>query len=351
MSYLKNKVRLLKRKPQPAQRTKEWYEARNTRITASEAAACLYRTEAVCQPYVEEFGLSAPQFKYEATKCASHYDTKEDYIIKKCASFYGENTFKDSVYTLWGKKYEEIATRLYRKLYSTDVIEFGLLPHSRLCWLGASPDGITPNGVMLEIKCPYSRKIDTNVPPLHYWIQCQIQLEVTGLDMCHFLECEIKEIDSEEEWLATQCNEKQDKGILLQVPTGTLELQYIYPPDNLHKDCDYIDWKNTQVTRYPSPIIPKYYIIMKFNVINIRRRKDWFANVRDDIKKTWKLLMQLQCNYEDFISYKTSIHNIKSKQYLDMFNTTTCMIDDNDSDFAMENNSDISLQCQINSSE
>ena len=170
----RKRVKLLQKRPQPEQRTPEWYTARHKRITASEAASCLFKSKNTCEAYVQEFNLT--DFKYKDTEQLNHYETREDYIIKKCDSFYGKNVFKDTIYTLWGKKYEEVANTLYCQLNNTTVIEFGLVSHSRLKWLAASPDGITPDGVMLEIKCPKSRKIDESRVPVHYWIQTQIQM-------------------------------------------------------------------------------------------------------------------------------------------------------------------------------
>jgi hypothetical protein len=52
------------------------------------------------------------------------------------------------------------------------------LLHPTVAHLGASPDGITPYGVMVEIKCPYSKTLKDI--PEEYWAQMQGQLEVTG---------------------------------------------------------------------------------------------------------------------------------------------------------------------------
>ena len=159
LKRLQSKVKnLIKKNSQaPTQRSPEWYIARCIAINASEANSCLTHTEEICRDYITQFNL--PDFKLDG-KCCSHFDTKEDFIVNKGRSFFGENVFKDSIFTLWGKKYEEIATRLYRQVYNVEVLEFGSLPHPKLNWLRCSPDGITPNGTLLEIKCPFKRKIN-----------------------------------------------------------------------------------------------------------------------------------------------------------------------------------------------
>jgi putative phage-type endonuclease len=339
---LRKKVKLLQKKPQPEQRSPEWFAARNTRITASEAASCLFKSKSVCDAYVKEFNLT--NFKYKDTEGINPYESREDYIIKKCLSFNGVNVFKDSVFTLWGKKYEEIANRLYCKLNNTQVIEFGLISHPRLKWLAASPDGITPDGIMLEIKCPKARKIDNNQPPLYYFIQTQIQMEVVDLDFCDFFECEISEL-TEQEFINQQLQGPQDKGILLQIieEQNTEKKQdpkFLYPPIELNTTEDYINWKNENMNKFPNMYEPTYYFITKYNNIRIKRSKEWFNNVKEDLKKTWQLITNLQNNKDDFEKYKQSIYELKNKDFLQKYNNTECLINhDHNSTFVFINES------------
>lgn len=349
---LRKRVKGLQKKPQPEQRTEAWFLQRQTKVTASEAASCLYKSTKVCENYVKEFNIT--NFKYNERECVNPYENREDYIIKKCSAFYGQNVFRDTPHTLWGKKYEEIATRLYRYLKQTKVIEFGLLNHSRLKWLAASPDGITEDGVMLEIKCPKSRKIDPRAPPFYYYVQMQIQMECTNLEECDFLECEIKEFETEEEWKSFILEENQYRGIVLGVPDN-----FIYPPDHLQTDDDYIEWKNTY-----SNIPISYYVIHKYNIIRVKRDREWFQNVRGDIKEVWEIIQKLQNNKDDFQKYKESIHAIKSKSFIELYNKTECLIhEDTEGTFTLgeiddkedeDNNmdcEDMEVECLIDSTE
>ncbi|KAF5827380.1 hypothetical protein DUNSADRAFT_761, partial [Dunaliella salina] len=59
----------------------------------------------------------------------------------------------------WGCMFEPIATDIYMKRQMTYVHEFGILQHPYLSYFGASPDGISSEGIMLEIKRPHKRKI------------------------------------------------------------------------------------------------------------------------------------------------------------------------------------------------
>jgi hypothetical protein len=340
----RRKVKLLQKKPQPEQRTPEWYESRYKRITASEAASCLFKSKKSCQAYVEEFKLI--NFKYKDTEPLNHYETREDYIIKKCRGFYGENLFKDTIYTLWGKKYEEVANILYCQLNNTNVIEFGLVPHSRLKWLAASPDGITPDGIMIEIKCPKSRKIDETQVPIHYWIQTQIQMEVVNLDFCDFFECEIEELDSEEEFIKQEIGEKQSKGILLEISNSGPDPKFIYSPIHVKTTREYIDWKNSQM-ELRDDLIPTFYFIKKYNNQRVNRSKEWFNNVKEELKKSWDLIMFLQESDENFTKYKESIHNIKSKKFYELYDKTQCEIEDDSSTFILEQSNEDKDICKI----
>lgn len=353
LKRLQRRVKLLQKKPQPPQRSEEWYKARNTRITASEAACCLTLSEELCKTYVDDFNVQ--NFKYKPDHCMSHYDNKIDYIINKCRTFYGENLFRDSIYTLHGKKYEEIATRLYRRKYHTDVFEFGLLPHSRLNWLAASPDGITPNGVMLEIKCPYSRKIEEGVPPIWYWAQMQVQLEVADLDECDFLECEIKELDNESSFISRVIEGNQDKGILLNKTDepDNSETKYIYPPDNLESSEDYINWANSTIKTYSDnnvSIVPIYYFINKWFIVNVKRRKEWFLKAKPYLKETIDQVRKYQADEQLFLDYKESIFKIRNKEYLERYNSTVCLIEpdyDHEDEFVIHNNNDDDMDMDI----
>ena len=326
---LRKKVKYLQTKKVPAQRSPEWFDLRNTRITASDVSCCLTNTDEICKPYIEEFDIQG--FKVDG-KCCSHFDTKEDFVIKKCKAFFGENVFRDSIYTLWGKKYEEIATRFYRQKYNTPVIEFGLLPHPRLRWLGASPDGITPDGVMLEIKCPFSRKIN-GIVPFHYWHQMQVQLETTDLDLCHFLECEIKEVGSEDEFSAFILEDGQEKGLLLNIlnEPNNSESKYIYPPDGLKSEAEFLSWSTEHISRLcgEEGIVakPVYWIITKWSVIDVKRRKDWFEYVKPILKESHTFFRRLQDNPVLFQKYEESMYLIKNKKFIDKYDQTTCLID------------------------
>ena len=97
----------------------------------------------------------------------------------------------------WGIRFEPVVKQILEYKDHCKVYELGRITHKTNPMLAASPDGIieesyTPEqvGRLIEIKCPYSRKIGGEVP-FDYWVQMQIQMEVTNVDECEYMEAEI----------------------------------------------------------------------------------------------------------------------------------------------------------------
>lgn len=178
------RVQLLLDKGLVPQRTPEWFEMRKGRITASEAASCFKVNLKNVSPYIAQF----PDAEVTLNKSANPYCTYDGFMQRKL----GFDPFQGNEATRFGNTYEPVATELYERLYGEKVHEFGFLQHDTIDYLGASPDGITAKGVMLEIKCPFRRK-PNGVPPMYYFVQMQLQLEVCDLEDCDYMECEIKE--------------------------------------------------------------------------------------------------------------------------------------------------------------
>ena len=379
LSRLRNRVKTLLKKPQPVQRSPEWFANRNTLVTASEAASCLTTSKKVCERYANLYDIS--NFKYNDTKSANSYEKMNDYILKKCKAFYGEKVFFDSVYTLWGKKYEQIAVNLYKRKNNTDVYDFGLLKHPYLKWLGASPDGITPDGVMLEIKCPYSRKIKPNYVPFHYYIQVQIQLEVALLETADFMECEIKELDTlaeycgvlsgvspprddataglspphDDESAASSKTSKSSSPSLTSCPTHVVDptissrggetplwnpagviVNLVEEPDNSESkyiyqdafdDTDPLIWAKSITDTLESDTYKLiYYHIPNYSIVTIKRDQVWFNSVKEDIKKVHEKITFYQNNKDEFLKFVEECRMEKNKKHIDAFNSSVCLL-------------------------
>ena len=96
----------------------------------------------------------------------------------------------------WGIRFEPVVKQIYEDKYGVTMKELGRLAHPTQPTCMASPDGLVYHcpkgertGRLIEIKCPVTREID-GVIPKDYYTQMQMQLHVTGLKHCDYLEAE-----------------------------------------------------------------------------------------------------------------------------------------------------------------
>ena len=152
--------------PRIAPLSETWYVVRGKLLTASNMAACLGQNQYCTQ---EELFLK---------------------MTKQIAPFSGNEA------TRWGQTYEEEAGQVYSMLTGLELVEepIGFLIHNyekpgdggRKRY-GATPDFMTKGGILVEIKCPFRRKIKHSIPK-YYIPQVQFQMEVTGTSMAHFVQ-------------------------------------------------------------------------------------------------------------------------------------------------------------------
>ena len=311
LTELAKRVRELQKKTMHPQRSPEWFKQRQTKITASEAASCLLKTEEVCKGYTDHFVYTG---KFNG-KVLNSFKTKEEYVVSKSLEFYGESQFKDNHSTLHGKKYEDIALNLYKRLRGKRVVEFGLLDHETVPWLAASPDGITTDGVMIEIKCPNVRKIKLEEFPVYYWVQMQIQLEVCDLEECDYLECEIIEI-SEEEWYHVP--PEKSSGILLK--NGD---EYIYPPHTVTDTEENLIW----MTLHDPDLDQIFYCINNYQLLTVKRDKEWFEMAKPHLYTVFQEIDAFQKNKGSFDAHYKEFLDKRDKRTYDKIESTMCVLD------------------------
>ena len=270
----KRKLSKLQKLPVIKQRSEEWYNIRNDLVTASDMGQALG---------VGKFG------------------TVRDFYVKK--SGYENDQFCTFPALEWGVKYEPVATKLYEKRQCTKVHDFGLLKHPTVSFFGASPDGITDQGVMLEIKCPYSRKIDGSKIIDQYYYQMQGQLEVCDLDVCDFLECEFKEYiddyDFNEDWNKEGTHSKQntEKGIVIKiVATGN----YLYSKVGDTKANLKLWLKHNTKSFIADDIVVSYYKLTKMCIQRICRDKQWFQEKIVELEKIWNNVLRYRNSKDDY---------------------------------------------------
>lgn len=323
------KVKKLLLKPQLKQKSPEWFSARKVKITASEVASCLINNNQNCDNYIEQISMFFKESFYNTSnidingwttnhsknssyeealniflkkikldnKCSNPYKSLNQFIIDKCSPIL---EYKDTITTLWGKQYEDIACRFYSLLTKEHINEFGLVNHYRNKWLAASPDGITDNGIMLEIKCPLKRSIVDCYIPFYYYVQTQIQLECCNLDTCHYLECKIEEIEKDNFW-----NKEENLSIYDGILIKDLRLNsYIYPPNDILTKTEYRNWIESFEYNNPANFQIIYFNITKYQLLTIPRSTEWFNKIKISLKENWDTIQLFQNDEKLLYAYK-----------------------------------------------
>jgi len=160
---------LLNRK-QIEQRTPEWYEQMGKVLTASE----LHHL----------FGSERERGKFVLSKTEPYVARNQPLAVQS-----GRMSAFD-----WGIRFEPVVKQIYEHKYGVTLRELGRLHHQEDPRCSASPDGLVYScpeqirtGRLIEIKCPVSREIDGTIPK-EYYTQMQMQLHVTGLHTCDYVE-------------------------------------------------------------------------------------------------------------------------------------------------------------------
>jgi putative phage-type endonuclease len=283
-----DKVKYLKSLYQPIQRTPDWYKERETMFTASSDVHNIITAK------------------------------KPDRLVSKKCGYSSE--FTGNVYTWHGNKYEDIAISIYEERYNREVWEFGLLRHPTIKVLGASPDGITTCGRMVEIKCPSGRKINGKIKPV-YFTQMQTQMEVCDLEVCDFFECNIIEYKDYNEYkkdiyendidvldilpmrfnkdFINLPNDRKtkhglEKGMIGSYGDDPGNMIHIYPPFHLNSKDQY-EWllnkkKELELKNINLNIEFWYLQTSSLNIVK-RDRKWWNDNkITEKLYKTWELI-------------------------------------------------------------
>ena len=276
----KNQVGFLKCIAQPPQRSPAWYKMRESMLTASNIAPIL-------------------------GECA--YGSAKKVLLDKAGI--SKDTFVGNFATKWGVKYEPVACKIYELRTKTHINDFGLLPHystfqpqddfaQPITFIGASPDGISDEGIMLEIKCPTSREI-TGIPPRNYWVQMQIQMEVCNLDMCHFLECKFSEYAQEKDFLAnlntSSTGNEKEKGVVSYFEE-TEKYEYLFPLpkkiSEIEKWCD---------ERRALGAIFSFFELDKYSCVEVPRDFDWFVANLPALKTFWREVLYARKHPEKYM--------------------------------------------------
>jgi hypothetical protein len=292
ITYKLNKINNIE---QPQQKTNEWYTTRQCLLTASNA------------------------YKMFDSQCQQNSLIYEKCKPKNIEDMNPKNINIDSSLH-WGNKYEPISVLVYEELYKTKIGEYGFLPHTTYCFVGASPDGINIDplsdryGRMLEIKNIVNREIN-GIPKKEYWVQMQLQMEVCDLDECDFLETKFTEYSDSTTFqndtsseiclylngntYLNNCISKdgKTKGIIIYFHTKEGKPYYLYKPLNIISPYEIDDWENEMLDIYENK--PYNYIYMKtiywkldiLSCVLVLRNRDWFKNNIPQLEKVWNTIL------------------------------------------------------------
>jgi hypothetical protein len=157
-----NELYLLNKRDYLVQKSQKWEQRRRCRITASSVSDIIRGPKR---------GGRGAKWKELMWSKLDQSERKENEAIKH------------------GNSYEKAAIRMYEKITKETIIHFGAMgslnpdePHFL-----ASPDGITTNDILVEVKCPYAR-CPNGDPKTEYMDQIQFMLHIWDLDLCHFVE-------------------------------------------------------------------------------------------------------------------------------------------------------------------
>jgi len=259
----------LLRLPKVEQRSQEWHDLRKGLVTASEWAQALG---------------------------AGKFATQKDFYKKKCG--YEQIAFNPGEAPLkWGTMYEDVAVNIYKHRYGYSMYEFGLIPHPTIQHFGASPDGINDFGVMVEIKCPYRRKITGEVPQQYYY-QIQGQLSVCNLSECDYVECELDEYGDLETWLEVG---HEEKGLVIERTTDDPLNPWVYQYSPIMMSaCNEKDMEKLKVSainfletniRKDETVTVHFWVLRVFNCVRVYRDDAFITDRFMDLEPIWNKIL------------------------------------------------------------
>lgn len=249
--------------PQIPQRTPAWYLQGKSVLTASEFASLFGSERAVRQLAFSKVPPTIPVVQStNRLACLTHEMGPFD----------------------WGIRFEPVVKLLLEKMWGAKILEAGRLVHPSDPLLAASPDGLIAEasdparvGRLLEIKCPVSREI-TEVIPFEYWCQMQIQMEVTGIDECEYVEAKLDSIGPKKVDLS---GAEPDGYVWLLQNMGTFEMSYAYTEAEARaaeKDHDILERIPWRLTRLFTKTIP--------------RDRAWFQGTAAIRQQFWETVQQ-----------------------------------------------------------
>jgi putative phage-type endonuclease len=230
---------------------------------------------------------------------------QNDIIKKKVKPVDESSSSISNPFFKWGNMFEPMACKIYSLLHSdVKVHEFGLIKHETRNYFGASPDGITDYGIMLEIKCPYKRKIVAGGEvPKQYYYQIQGQLDVCGLTDCDYFECQFNLFKNREE--LESCEQDAFKGILIEETPG----KYIYSDVvfSANETTTLLKWLEKYLECTEEYIDIKFWYLSHYNLQRVNLDKEFVVENLDKLELFWNKIVEYRNKPE---KYKLEIEKV-----------------------------------------
>ncbi len=267
INTFKKRLEILKQIPLIKQRSPEWYDVRKNRLTASDLGDAL------------------------------NFNNK---LIEKKSGLVKDNTNYNAIAPLkWGVMFEPLASRCYSLMNNNiKIFEFGLIKDEDIEHFGASPDGINDLGIMIEIKCPYSREIKDGEIPSKYYKQIQGQLAVCKLEECDYIEAEFKLYDTVDNYIK---NKKEYHGVIAEykhIETG--EYTYLYTDEKI-TELHALDDIRVKINVFDRTKDDKlqfiklsYWYLNKINIQKVIFDKNEWKNIVPIINQFWNKVEDLK---------------------------------------------------------
>ena len=261
------KTHKLMQRPQTAQRTIDWYKEFQSRLTASEL-----------------FKLFGPP-------------RERAILVMQKAGKYEMGSRSNTLVVLkermgpldWGICFEPVVKQILESEWGAMIHECGRFIHPTDPHLAASPDGLLlqvkakpeMGGHLLEIKCPKTRKIGLKLPTEYYY-QMQLQMEVTGVRACEYVEATFG-MGSDADAAGAQ-----HRGLIAVIGCFCEDIgawkpcRYIYGPINN------MDWKPTEELGLNEQTMElNEWFCHKFHHETVLRDQGWFSSIKPKIDEFW----------------------------------------------------------------
>jgi len=365
-----NQIDVINNIPFIEQRTPDWYQIRNTMVTASEAGNLLN----------------------------SNNGSNIINTLRKKLDLDSSSPFSGSSAIKHGVTYEDVTKLIYESRYNVYVKEYGIIK-STTHNVGASPDGLvikcdindydslSKYGRLVEIKNPYSRVINDKISPL-YLIQIFQQEFSMRIPVCDFVETTIVDTEcnkyaippyknlnemlndtldtSDNSWKSLVQNKNipyqnlsskgMEKGVCIAFEkkisdSESVKETKIYPINKIYQKKEILEWIRNQKKEMISKGYNNYIVkIWRLDIISIKTKvfdQNLYQNqYLTKLDKYWKIISKIKNSdkYDSSKFIKYCQIKLDNKQEHHIFN-----ILDNDSELIdfLNNNDDSNEESNV----